>query len=91
MSLAKLGKAHTEDHNLKISQSLLGKKHSKKRKAAAYLTKYRMPIICNETGIVYVSITAAAHALNGSVGYLGNHLAGLKKTYKGFTFKYLAK
>ncbi len=47
-----------------------------------------MPVIINETGRMYDSYADAAKAIHGHKGDILLCLRGLRKTHKGFTFRY---
>ena len=48
--------------------------------------KQRVKIKCNETGVMYSSITEAANSISVSGAAIGRHLVGKIKKVKGFSF-----
>lgn len=48
------------------------------------------PVVCNETGVIYDSINAAARETGGTVGNISNHLKhpDVFRTVKAHTFSY---
>lgn len=78
-------KGQTKYTNAKLAE--IGKKISQIQKGKP--SKSKRPIICNELGTSYESITAAALELNLSQGDISNVLGNRQKSTKGYSFKYL--
>jgi len=55
------------------------------------INRMKTPIICNETGIKYDSLTQAAKQLNLSISKISLVLKGKRKHHKGFTFSLFCK
>ena len=70
-----LGKNHSEESKIKISNSRLGSKHCRSRK-----------VIDNSTNIVYDTVTQAANFLKINRGYLSNMLLGKCKNKTNMSY-----
>lgn len=77
------GKHHSEDTKSKISKANSGKKRSKEQKE-----KISKPIICIETGEIYLSITEAADKHGVTIGAISRVLRGKSKTCCGLHWSY---
>ena len=78
-------KGQTKHTNSKLAE--IGKKISEIQKGRP--SKSKRPIICNELGTSYESITAAAIELNLKQGDISNVLGNRQKSTKGYSFRYL--
>ena len=78
---ANRGKQMSEEARQKLSESHKGKPHP----------KIRRPVVCVETGVIYVSITEASE----QTGALGCHISacckGKRKTAGGYHWEYVDK
>ena len=98
------GRTHKEDTRKILSdinknrtvQPRLGMKHSKKsRQKMSMSHKGHMPVNCmavrcNETGLVYQSVSQAAKSLSIDNSDICKHLKGKRKSCKGYTFSRVA-
>ena len=73
----RLGKTFSEESRKKMSEAQKGN-----------LPSNTMPIRCNENGVAYKSMTAAAKALNLSTSEISNFFKGKRNNCKGYTFSY---
>lgn len=76
----------------KSKLSEISKKQTKKYSKSLtkeQIDKMKSPVICNETGVKYDSLSDAAKALNGHSSGISRVLLKKRKSYKGFTFSYL--
>ena len=102
LSRQRLGKPKTEEHKLHIGQGNRGKVRtpemrlnmskarkgvSSKRSHESFVeAAHKKRIMCNETGIIYKSISEAAKSLNLCTSGISAQLHKKQKTVKGFTF-----
>lgn len=78
-------KPKSEEWRKKQSLKMMGKKHSPEAKRKMAEAK-KKKVICNETGVIYPSITETAAALQCHPDNLKKHLSGKYKKCKGLTF-----
>lgn len=78
---------YSEEHKLKISESLKGSKHPMFNKPA----KNRKPIVEITTNKEFSNQTEAASVLGLRQSDIGNCLKGRQKSVKGYVFKYKAE
>jgi group I intron endonuclease len=96
------GKRHTDESKKKLSKKRLGKLNPMYGKHLSEETKRKMseahmngalckPILCIETGEIFVSSAEVAREMNLSQGNVASVARGARKHTKGFHFKYLEK
>lgn len=96
------GKHHTDESRKKLSQKKMGELNPMYGKHLSEETKRKMsdshkhgslckPILCIETGKVFVSSSEVAREMNLSQGNVASVARGKRKHTKGFHFKYLEK
>jgi len=86
--MKKLRSHHSESTKRKMSLAKLGKPKSAVHRLNISRAMKR-PVVCNETGKIYDSLTEAANALEVTKGSIWSVLAGNLKYVKGFTFSYM--
>lgn len=89
-ALQKMRQPKSEEHRLKISNALKGKKHSETHSRNTGVSKKR-PVQSVTTGVSYPSITEAAAHLGVHRFTLGRHLSGKSKHCQNQIFIYLPK
>ena len=94
------GKHHTDESKKKLSQKRLGELNPMYGKHVSDETRKKMsdahkngslckPILCIETGEIFVSSSEVARKMNLSQGNVASVARGTRKHTKGFHFKYL--
>lgn len=92
LSVVKIGKKHSESAKIKMSKNKLGNKNAFYNKTHSEETKLKLaqlrsiPIICNETQMVFKSTKHAAEFLSCHPSSIAAVISGKSKTCKGFTF-----
>lgn len=95
-----LGRKLSNETKAKISKSVSGEKHylfgkhlsnEIKEKLSKANDKNKIPIMCNETGIVYESACDAARKLEIHQGNISKCIRGMRKKTGGYTFSIYQK
>lgn len=98
ISLANRGRVLSKESRDKISDSrkkytgvnhpMYGKKKSLES-IEKTVNKNKIKVLCVETGEIFESVSDAANKINGCTSSISKTCSGKKKSYKGFSWKYL--